>query len=175
VIDSTDMRIDDEHELATERLGAFVALAIIILALFVQACTPRALQVQAALANDIAKVANTIQPFLMRTYEAQGDRIIEFAVLEVHQHPEQHDAIVAKAAVDIDALEAKWRPTFVAWEAFAAAHNAWATAIDAHNADLAAKLAPRMLDAYCKVQSVAVPDLPKEMLEVGGLVCPSTK
>lgn len=126
-----------------------------LLLVLLAACTPTELQVQAATADAIATATNAALPVLVAAYERQGDDAIESA------------ANVDSAALALDAVRAEWAPVWRAVDAFRAAHDAWATALERGQVDLVT--AGKVRDAYCALRALVTGvDLPNWPL----LACP---
>jgi hypothetical protein len=129
------------------------AIAAVCLATFVFGCSPSSWEAQRGIANAIETAADRVAyPALERAYESDGIAAVMAADTPL-------DAELRK-----DVVRRQWLPIWSAWDAFAAAHSAWVTAIETEGDALATGDAARR--AYCKlrnaaaVQKVDLPDFP---------------
>lgn len=112
--------------------------------LFALSCGPTALQLQARVADSVARTANAALPSVTAQYRGEALAAVEAAA----------DKAGAQAA--FEAVEERWEPVWAAWDAFAAAEGAWATAIES------GKVTPAVIEeviaGYCELRS-AYPQL----------------
>lgn len=138
---SADGKVPIEYARAAKRRGRQVWRRVVramlaILALTLAACGPSAIQVQATAADRIAVVANSAGDTLAEQYAREGEALIESAGSK-------------QEALDLlEAHRAKWRPTWRAWDAVAAAHDAYATALERGRVDAA--LVEQLREAWCE-------------------------
>jgi hypothetical protein len=115
----------------------FVALLPLVLL----DCSPSAMQVQAQVADTVAVAVNAEIPQLLELREQEGLAAIENAP----------DRPAAKAA--LAKVRQRWAPVVAAIKVFAAAHDAWATALESGGTvDLES-----VLQAYCELRTAAIP------------------
>ena len=125
-------------------------LVVLFLSLFLFGC-PSALKQQALVANAMAIASNEAIPLLADAELAEGLAAIADAP----------DADAGRAA--LEAIEEKWRPVWLAVEAFAQAHGTWVDTIES-GGELSIVV---LLDTYCGLVSIAKP-----YAELPALVCP---
>ena len=90
----------------------------------------------------MAVTVNTALPVLVDAYDQEGRAEIAKA------------ATRAEAEYRLEQVREKWRPIWQALDVFAAAHAAWATAIEAGTVTPA--LASEVRSAWCTLRAVAV-------------------
>ena len=126
---------------------------ISIAAVVTPGCGASAQQVQARVADTMAKSVNEAKEQLLVIYEKEGDAAIPA--------PDRETSDAQLAAV-CD----RWAPVWAAIKAFAVVHDQWATAIEQGGAvDLEGVLA-----GFCKFVGLAKPWL--ELPDIPGAVCP---
>lgn len=109
---------------------------------------------QARAADAMAKAVNGAKAELLVICEEEGDAAIPAP------NRETSDAQLA-------AVKERWKPVWDAIEAFAVAHDRWATAIEAGGA----VDAEGVLTAFCKLAGLAKPWL--ELPDIPGVACPA--
>lgn len=114
------------------RLVVLLALALALLG-----CGASATQVQAAVADGMGRSVDAAVPHLVGAYRAEGNDAIDSA------------ASVPEAEVLLEDVRARWRPIWHALEAFRAAHDGWATALETGGSVNVG----RLQDAYCELRA----------------------
>ncbi len=109
-----------------------------LLCLLLCACGPGALQLQAAAANGMAVAVNAMVTVLETQYQRDLDAVVDNATS------------AEEAEVMLRAVRADWLDVWLAIEAYAAAHDAWATALEQGGAVDVLQLAV----SYCTLRSV---------------------
>jgi hypothetical protein len=173
MLDMTDQRISDASERATEWRGVMVVLAIFFALVFSQGCSPSAMATQAIVANSVAVGVNRAKPALMKAYEDGGNGIIDRWQQCVDSGQcGDIDAARAGALRDIEAYEAKWSPYWKAFEVFAAAHNAWAEAIESKDEPATEQAYAIVVQSYCRLVKLAPENAPKILTTLETVACP---
>ncbi len=117
------------------------ALGLAVLAVMTCGCTPAARQAQAVAADAMARTINAAVPQLVGDYQREGDAVIDAAPT-----PDEARAAVAQVRV-------RWAPVWDAIDAFAAAHDAWASAIESGGTPGLAEIR----GAWCDVRHAMAP------------------
>lgn len=116
-----------------KRLAGFlVAVAVLTLAV---GCGPKAVEVQARMANTVAVVMNSTSPLLIKQEQSEGDAAIDAA----------KDKAAARAAVAD--IKERWQPVWDAYDAVRIAQGHWATALE-QGGDTATALT-QLKGAFC--------------------------
>jgi hypothetical protein len=119
-------------------------------------CGPHADEIQAAVANSVARAANVGLPALVEAERQQGMAAIQAS-------PDRETARAKLTQIEHD-----WAPVWTAWKALSATQGAWATALEHGGDKAAAALAVR--DAFCRLR--ALPLAASYVPEAAGLLCP---
>jgi hypothetical protein len=144
--------------------GVVVALrlppgaTLLPLALLCTDCGPTALQVQAVAADTVGRAANAMLPAMVSTYRLEGDEMIARA------------KTADEARAGLETIRDRWRPVWAAWEVFAVAHDAYATALGQGTAT--PQLAAELGDAYCLLRAAVADraELPDHPLQPCGVL-----
>lgn len=123
-------------------------------------CSNMGMQIQVRTADSIAEAGNSALPILVERYQAEGDRVLQR--LKGNGRATQSDA-----RATIDKVKAKWKPIWDAWDALAAAQNAWAETLE-NDGDTGAALSS-LKGAYCDLRKVWPKEIPA--VPLGPLRC----
>lgn len=112
-------------------------VVLLALALVLLGCGASATQLQARVADGMGRAVDAEVPSLVAAYEAEGDAAIDSA------------ASLPEAEVLLEDVRARWRAVWHALEAFRAAHDGWATALETGGSvDVG-----RLQSAYCELRA----------------------
>lgn len=128
---------------------------LLILALLLSACAASQQEAQGPMAAVVAVSANEVFPVLRDTYVAAGEK----AVAEATNVEDAH--------ARVQAVKAKWRPIWEAWDAFAESHDLWRQALLDGDSPRILEMAKEAREAYCALAAAA----PIELPAMPGIVC----
>lgn len=133
--------------------AAALLFLFLTLAFGLLGCGPSAQQVQARVADAMAKSVSQAKAELLVAYEEEGDAAIPAPDREASD-------------AQLDAVKEKWKLVWDSIKAFALVHDQWATAIETGEAiDLEG-----VLGAFCELVGLAKPWL--KLPDIPGVACP---
>lgn len=153
------------------RPGFMLVLATAYLVLIsMHACSPSAIENQATIAHNSARLANAAEPLVMQEYERLGRVALDRACCD---REAMHSAL--------EAHKRQWEPVVLAWEASALAHGAWRRQVEdcrrapderceASAIELGLEAARTLLTARCSLRRLGREDLDPIP---GPALCPS--